>query len=52
LNNRERLLAALNHSEGDRVPLDIGATLMTGISKTAYANLLRFLGMKEENIQG
>ncbi len=31
LNPRERVEAALNHREGDRVPLDFGATNCSGI---------------------
>lgn len=50
MNSRERLLAALNHKEADRVPLDIGATLITGISKTAYVNLIKYLGLQEEEV--
>lgn len=50
MNSRERLLTALNHQEPDRIPFDIGATLITGISKTAYQNLLEYLGMPAEEI--
>jgi len=50
MNARERLLASLNHREPDRVPFDIGATPVTGISKTAYENLLKYLGMPEEEV--
>lgn len=51
MNSRERLLAALNHTEPDRVPFDIGSSLITGISKTAYVNLLDYLGMPQENVK-
>lgn len=51
MNSRERLLAALNHKEGDRVPLDIGASLITGIAKTAYVNIMNYLGMPENDIK-
>ena len=50
MNSRERLIAALNHKEPDKIPFDIGATLITGISKTAYINLMNYLGMREDNI--
>ena len=50
MNSRERLLTALQHKEPDRVPFDIGASLITGISKTAYLNLLEYLGMPKEEI--
>ncbi|MDA8226333.1 MAG: hypothetical protein M0T74_01270 [Desulfitobacterium hafniense] len=45
MNSRDRLLAALNHKEGDRVPLDIGSSVVTGITMTAYGNLIKYLGM-------
>ena len=31
MNSRERVLAAMNHREGDRVPFDMGGTVVTGI---------------------
>jgi uroporphyrinogen decarboxylase len=42
---RERLLAALDHREPDRVPFDLGATFTTGIHHVAYARLRRQLGL-------
>ncbi len=51
MNNRERLLAALNHKEADRVPIDIGASLITGISKTAYERFIDYLGMPQEDVR-
>jgi len=51
MNARERLLAALNHKEPDKVPFDIGSTPVTGIAKTAYTNLLKYLGMPEEEVK-
>lgn len=44
---RERVLAAINHREGDRVPLDLGATPSSGISAIAYNNLKKHLGITE-----
>ena len=46
MNSRERILAAINHKEPDRVPIDIGATLQTGIHAIAYTKLKEHLGMK------
>lgn len=40
LTSKERVLAALNHREPDRIPLDLGSTVVTGVSRTA---LIRFL---------
>jgi len=41
---RARVLAALRHEEPDRVPLDCGATIDTGIHIVAYHHLLKLLG--------
>lgn len=48
---RERVLTALNHEEPDRVPIDLGSTLVTGICRGAYADLLGCLGLPERDIQ-
>ncbi|MCU0506902.1 MAG: hypothetical protein MUC34_00620 [Anaerolineae bacterium] len=45
MNSRERVLAALNHREGDRVPFDMGGTVITGIHHKAYTNLRAALGL-------
>lgn len=45
MNSRERLLAALNHQEPDRIPFDLGSTQVTGIHVVAYRNLRAALGM-------
>jgi uroporphyrinogen decarboxylase len=50
MNSRERVLMSLNHKEPDRIPFDLGGTVMTGIHKYAYAGLREYLGLpaKEE----
>ena len=50
MTSRERVRLALNHQETDRVPVDFGASRVTGIAAIAYRNLLRHLGL-EENIR-
>jgi uroporphyrinogen decarboxylase len=45
MTSRQRVLAALNHREPDRVPLDIGGSLATGINVGAYRALKEFLGL-------
>ncbi len=45
LRPRERLLAALNHREPDRVPFDLGSTQVTGIHVIAYRRLRQALGL-------
>lgn len=44
---RERVLAALNHEEGDRVPIDLGG-FQSGIHLRAYQQLLDHLHLVEE----
>ena len=47
MTSRQRIDAALNHHPTDRVPIDFGASRVTGIAAIAYAKLLRHLGIKE-----
>ncbi len=42
---RERVLAALNHQEPDMVPLDLGGTNCTTLTRQAYHSLRAYLGM-------
>jgi uroporphyrinogen decarboxylase len=42
----ERVKAALEHRESDRVPLDIGGTMVTGINIRAMRKLREYLGLK------
>ncbi|HPA19845.1 MAG TPA: uroporphyrinogen decarboxylase family protein [Verrucomicrobiae bacterium] len=46
MTSRERVLAAIDHREPDRVPVDLGATPSSGISAMAYGRLKRHLGMR------
>ena len=48
---RERVMAALNHQEPDRVPIDLGQATGDGITLGAYRNLLTYLGMDDSRIQ-
>lgn len=45
MNSRERVLAALNHQEPDRVPFDLCSNASTGIHRIAYSNLRKGLGL-------
>jgi len=49
--SRRRVEAALNHQEPDRVPYDLGGTILTGINQHAYRRLRRHLGLPEVEIQ-
>ena len=45
MTSRERVLAAVNHHEPDRVPLDLGSTRVTGIEPSLYHRLREHLGL-------
>jgi uroporphyrinogen decarboxylase len=47
---RERVLAALNHREPDRVPIDFGGHRSSGIAAIAYAKLKSALGITTGDI--
>ena len=51
MNHRERALAALNHQEPDRVPLDLGSTRNTGILEAPYRALVEYLGLNIADAQ-
>jgi uroporphyrinogen decarboxylase len=51
MNSRERVLTALNHKEPDRVPFDMGGTVVTGIQAKAYRRLRQYLGLPEKEIK-
>lgn len=48
MTSRERFRCALNHEEGDRVPIDLGSDVHNGIHEKAYRRLLEHLGMVDE----
>ncbi len=48
MTHRERVLAALNHQEPDRVPIDFGGTFTTTIYHSAYERLKRHLNLDHE----
>jgi uroporphyrinogen decarboxylase len=45
MNSRERILAALNHREPDRVPIDLSGHRSSGISAILYPKLRTFLDL-------
>ncbi len=45
MNSRERVRAALDHRLPDRVPVDLGGSIVTGINAMGYARLKRHLGL-------
>jgi uroporphyrinogen decarboxylase len=51
MNSRQRVLAALNHKQPDRVPIDFSGHRSSGIAAIAYARLRRHLGLAERPIR-
>jgi uroporphyrinogen decarboxylase len=45
MTSRQRVLAALNHQEPDRVPIDFGSNYNTSVNVIAYNRLKRHLGI-------
>ena len=48
---RERVLAALNHEQPDRVPIDLSGHRSSGIAAIAYRKLRAALGLPERTIR-
>jgi uroporphyrinogen decarboxylase len=48
MKSSERLEAALNHKEPDRVPYDLAGTTVTGISKKAFIRAMEYRGFSSE----
>ena len=48
MNSRQRVIRALNHQEPDMVPIDMGSTENTTVTRIAYVNLRAYLGMAED----
>lgn len=47
MTSRERVMAALNHREPDKVPVDLGGTICSTISATANDRLKKFLNINK-----
>ena len=51
MSSRERVLKTLNHEEPDRVPLDMGSTIMSGIMAHALDGLRKHLGLENRPVK-
>ena len=51
MNPRERVRLALNHQEPDRIPIDLGATIVSSIAKKTYVELKQHLDLQLEDIR-
>jgi len=47
---RERVMLALNHQEPDRIPIDLGGTIVSSITHSSYLSLKAYLGLPQEEI--
>ena len=50
MTSRERVIRTLNHEPADRVPIDLGSHMSTGISMFAYWHLREHLGLATDSI--
>ncbi|MDB4582043.1 hypothetical protein N9164_02715 [Draconibacterium sp.] len=50
MNSRERVLAAINYQEPDKIPIDFGGHRSSGISAIAYSKLKKKLGITTGDI--
>jgi len=51
MTSRERVWAALNHQAPDRVPLDVGATAVSGIAASALYRLREAYGLEKHPVK-
>jgi len=51
MTSRQRVIAAINHQEPDRMPIDMGMHLSSGISAFAYWNLREYLGLPIDSVE-
>jgi len=49
--SRERILAAINHKQTDRVPIDLGGSVTTGIQASALHKLRKSLGLEDSIVK-
>lgn len=50
MTSRERVIRTLNHQPVDRMPIDLGSHMSTGISAFAYWNLREHLGLPTDRV--
>lgn len=51
MTSRERINIALNHEEPDRIPIDLGGTVVTSIALSTYEKLRSHLGLSRGQVQ-
>jgi uroporphyrinogen decarboxylase len=48
MNSRERVITSLNHKDPDKVPIELNGGCNSSLTKKAYINLRKYLGLKED----
>ncbi len=51
MTSQERVIAAINHREPDRVPMDFGSTGVTGVHVSCVANLRNYFGLARKPVK-
>lgn len=51
MNSRQRVLTAINHQEPDRVPIDLGGSIVSGIMAGALVRLRKHLGLDYKSVK-
>ena len=51
MNSRDRILTTLEHRKPERIPFDLGSTLVTGITRNAYIKLTKYLGEEPRELK-
>ena len=51
MTSRERIRAAINHQESDKIPIDLAGYFASGMAAIAYAKLRKYLGLEEKPIR-
>ena len=51
MTSRERVKAALNHRQPDRVPVDFGSTIVTGMHVSVVSRLRKAFGLGDDPVK-
>ena len=51
MTSKERVIAAINHEETDKVPVDLGGSIQTTIHAYAYAELKKALSINTGHVE-
>ncbi len=51
MTSRERIIASIEHREPDRVPVDLGGSIMTGIAAKALSDFLQYKPLQNRRVK-